>query len=71
MTEARRDWDTIRAVKSEPETSPEYDRFKALLTRVTQVPHSVIMEREEEYQRHAKMNPNRRGPKAKTARKAR
>ena len=41
----------------------EYDAFKSLLSRVLSVPHSVIVEREAEYQRQSKLNPNRRGPK--------
>jgi hypothetical protein len=60
---------TIKPVKTEAATSPEYDAFKALLSRVLAVPHSVIVEREAEYQRQSKLNPNRRGPKAKKARR--
>jgi hypothetical protein len=55
-------------MKTEPATSPEYDAFKSLLSRVLSVPHSVIMEREAEYQRQSKLNPNRRGPKPKRKR---
>ncbi len=58
----------IGAVKTEPATSPEYDAFKSLLSRVLAVPHSVIVEREAEYQRQSKLNPNRRGPKAQKKR---
>ena len=45
--------------------SSEYDAFKALLDRITAVPHSEIERREAEYQRESKLNPNRRGPKPK------
>jgi hypothetical protein len=44
-------------------SSPEYDRFKALLNRVLSVPRSVIADREAEYQRQSKLKPVRRGPK--------
>jgi hypothetical protein len=53
---------------SEPATPTEYDAFKSLLSRVLTVPHSVIVEREAEYQRQSKLNPNRRGPKPKKKR---
>jgi hypothetical protein len=36
-------------MKSEPDTSPEYDAFDSLLRRVVAVPHSEIKRREEEY----------------------
>jgi len=42
-----------------------WERFNALVSRVLAVPHSVILEREAEYQRQSKLNPNRRGPKPK------
>ena len=58
-------WDIIKPMKIEPATSPEYDNFKALLGKLIAVPHSVIMEREAEYQKQAALNPNRRGPKPK------
>jgi len=58
-------------VKTEPETSPEYDAFKALLNRITAVPHSVIMQREAEYKRQSLLNPNRPGPKPKRKRASR
>jgi len=50
-------------MKSEPETSQEYENFKSLLGRVMSVPHSVIAEREAEYKKQADANPNKRGPK--------
>lgn len=52
----------------EPATSSEYDAFKSLLNRIMAVPHSVIVEREAEYQCRSKLNPNRRGPKPKRKR---
>jgi hypothetical protein len=55
-------------MKAEAASHPEYNAFKALLTRVLTVPHSVIVEREVEYQRQSKLNPNRRGPKPQTKR---
>jgi hypothetical protein len=55
----------------EPNTSPEYDAFKALLNRVVAVPHAEMVRREEEYQRQAALNPNRRGPKPKRKRASR
>jgi len=58
-------------VKTDPETSPEYDAFKALLNRITAVPHSVIMQREAEYKRKSLLNPNRPGPKPKKKRAGR
>lgn len=58
-------------VKTEPETPPEYDAFKALLNRLMAVPHSVIVEREAEYKRQSLLNPNRPGPKPKRKRASR
>jgi hypothetical protein len=52
-------------VKSEPETSAEYQAFKSLLGRVLAVPHSEIVRREAEHKKQSKLNPNRRGPKPK------
>jgi hypothetical protein len=57
-------------VKAEPETSAEYAAFKSLLGRVLAVPREEIQRREAEYQKHAKLNPNRRGPKTKRRRDA-
>jgi hypothetical protein len=58
-------------VKREPATSPEYDAFKGLLTRIMAVPHAVIVEREAEYKRQSALNPNRPGPKPKRKRAGR
>jgi hypothetical protein len=52
-------------VKTEPEPNEGYENFKALLGQLLSVPHSVIVEREAEYQQQSKLNPNRRGPKPK------
>jgi len=49
----------------EPETTPEYEKFKALLGRVLAVPREEILKRETEYRRASKANPVRRGPKQK------
>jgi hypothetical protein len=50
-------------VKTEPETSAEYDAFKALLGRVLAVPREEIQRRESAYQKQSQLKPNRRGPK--------
>jgi hypothetical protein len=57
-------------VKTEPETPSEYDAFKSLLNRVLAVPRSVIVEREAQYQKQSKLNPNRRGPKKRKSKQA-
>ena len=51
-------------MKTELPTSPEYDRFKALLDRLTAVPHSEIVKGEAEYQKQVALLPKRR-PKPK------
>ena len=38
-------------------------RFDALVRKVLSVSHDELVRREKEYQRQAKQNPNRRGPK--------
>jgi hypothetical protein len=58
-------------VKTESETSPEYDAFKVLLNRIIAVPHSEIVKRETEYKRQSLLNPNRPGPKPKRKRAGR
>ncbi len=50
-------------MKAEPATPAEYSAFKALLDRLMSIPHSVVVDREAEYQERSKLNPNRRGPK--------
>jgi len=55
-------------VKTEPETSPEYDAFKGLLNRILAVPHSEIVKREAKYKAQSALNPNKRGPKPKRKR---
>jgi hypothetical protein len=47
--------------------SAEYDVFTKLVDRVVAVPHSVIKERVEEQRKQTAKNPNKRGPKAKSA----
>ena len=49
----------------EPETSAEYQSFKALFARILSVPHAEIVRREAEYQKQVALNPKRRGPKPK------
>lgn len=56
-------------MKPEPETSVEYDRFKALLGRVLAVSRSKIVEREDHYRYMSANNPGRPGPKPGTKRK--
>lgn len=46
------------------------ERFDAALRKILSVPHSVIVEREAEYQRKSALNPKRRGPKPKIKRSA-
>jgi hypothetical protein len=46
-------------------TSPEYDRFNALVTQVLSVPKSEIQKRIAEEKRASDANPNKRGPKRK------
>jgi hypothetical protein len=46
-------------------TSPEFNRFNALVGRVLSVPKAVLDRRIEEYDQQAKANPKRRGPKSK------
>lgn len=50
---------------SQDNTSPEFAAFTRLVDHVLAVPHSEIVLREAEYQRQAKANPRRRGPKPK------
>ena len=50
-------------------TSPEFDRFNALVGKVLSVPKAVLDERVEEYEKQSKTNPKRRGPKQKPASK--
>jgi len=48
-------------------TSPEFDRFTALVDKVLSVPKAVVQKRLEEYEEQAKQNPKRRGPKRKVS----
>jgi len=56
-------------MKAHPDEGPETAaRFDALVRKVLSVPHEEIMRREAEYQKQAKQNPHRRGPKPKAKR---
>jgi hypothetical protein len=46
-------------------TSPEFDRFNALVGKVLSVPKAVLKQRLEEHEKQSKLNPKRRGPKPK------
>jgi hypothetical protein len=46
-------------------TISEYRAFTNLVDHVLSVPHDEILRREAEYQKHAALNPRRRGPKRK------
>jgi hypothetical protein len=48
-------------------TSKEYDRFTALTGRLLAVPRAELQKRLDAYKEKAAQNPNRRGPKPKTA----
>jgi hypothetical protein len=48
-------------------TSMEYDRFVALTKRLLAVPHAELQKRIAQHREEAAKNPNRRGPKPKTA----
>jgi hypothetical protein len=52
-------------MKDEPKTSPEFDRFNALVGKVLSVPKAVLNQRLEEYEKQSKLDPKRRGPKPK------
>jgi len=54
-------------MKSDEETSPEFDRFNALVGKVLSVPKAVLKQRLEEHEKQSKLNPKRRGPKPKDA----
>ena len=55
-------------MKVKAETSPEFDRFNALVGRVLSVPKAVLDQRLEEYDEQAKAKPKRSGPKPKSDR---
>jgi hypothetical protein len=46
-------------------SSPEFDAFSSLVSRVISVPKTEILRREAEYQKQAALNPKRRGRKPK------
>jgi hypothetical protein len=47
-------------------TNKEFDAFTRLVDRVLTVSHDEMKRREAEYQKKAKANPHKRGPKRKT-----
>jgi len=51
-------------MKAKATTSPEFDRFNALVGKVLSVPKTVIDQRQEEYEKQSKANPKRRGPES-------
>lgn len=48
-------------------TSKEYDRFTDLTDRLLSVPRAEVQKRLDQYREQAAKNPNKRGPKPKTA----
>jgi hypothetical protein len=54
-------------MSSSSKTSPEFDRFNALVSKVLTVPKAVLDQREEEYSKQSKGK--RRGPKPKKTQK--
>jgi hypothetical protein len=50
-------------------TSPEFDRFNALVSKVLSVPKAVIDKRLAEHEKQSKANPKRRGPKPKDSKR--
>jgi hypothetical protein len=61
----------MNPMKTEPATSPEYQRFKTLLGKLLAVPREKIMEREDHYRYMSANDPGRPGPKPGTKRKKR
>jgi hypothetical protein len=51
-------------MKAKVGTSPEFERFNALVGRVLSVPKAILDQRLEAYEGQTK-NPKRRGPKSK------
>jgi hypothetical protein len=52
-------------MESKADTSPEFDRFDALVRKVIAVPRAEIQRRLAEHKRQSDANPNKRGPKKK------
>lgn len=50
-----------------PRPPKEYHAFTSLVDRLLAVPKSEVDRRQAEYQKQAAQNPNKRGPKRKTA----
>jgi hypothetical protein len=48
----------------------EFDAFTEIVDRVLAVPNSVVKERLEEHRKEVENNPQRRGPKPQTKKKA-
>lgn len=48
-------------------TSREYDRFTATVDRLLAVPRAELQKRIDQHREQAAKNPNKRGPKPKTA----
>jgi hypothetical protein len=48
-------------------TSKEYQNFTKTVDRLLAVPRATLDERLKRYREHAAKNPNKRGPKPKTA----
>ena len=48
-------------------TSPEFDKFNALVGKVVSVPKTVLDQRQIEYENQKNSNPKKRGPKRKPA----
>jgi hypothetical protein len=52
---------------AKPRPSKEYQAFTTLTDRLLAVPHDVIQQRIAQHREEAAKNPNKRGPKPKTA----
>ena len=52
---------------SEPNTSPEYDRFTEFMDKLIRVPHSTIKRGITVHRKKSALNPNRPGPKRNRA----
>jgi hypothetical protein len=60
--------------KSEPqmiEGTEAFTRFEKAMKQVLSVPHSEIKRRIEKHRKEASLNPNKRGPKTKVAKRTR
>lgn len=50
-----------------PRPPKEYQAFTSLVDRLLAVPKSEVDRRQAEYRKQSEQNPNKRGPKRKTA----